>query len=117
LSQASRHFCSGYFGDRVSVFAQAGFDFNPPILHCCHSWGWQECSIRFSFFHWDEVSRTFFFYPGSSVVVILLIWASWVAWMIGTHHWVQLSVETGSSTFTAGLTSNNGLPDLSLPSS
>jgi hypothetical protein len=28
----SRPFCSGYFGDMVSLFAQTGLNHNPPIL-------------------------------------------------------------------------------------
>jgi hypothetical protein len=32
LSHTSRPFCSGYFGYRVSLFAQAGLDSNTPIL-------------------------------------------------------------------------------------
>jgi hypothetical protein len=32
-SRASIHFCSGYFGNRVLLFSQAGLDHDPPILH------------------------------------------------------------------------------------
>jgi hypothetical protein len=32
LSHASSPFCSSYFGDRVSLFAQVGLDSDPPIL-------------------------------------------------------------------------------------
>jgi hypothetical protein len=33
LNHASSPFCSGYFGDRVSLFAQAGLDLDPPVFH------------------------------------------------------------------------------------
>jgi hypothetical protein len=32
LSHAYSPFCSGYFGDRVLLFAQASLDCDPPIL-------------------------------------------------------------------------------------
>jgi hypothetical protein len=31
LSQISRSFCFGYFGDKVSLFAQARLDHNPKV--------------------------------------------------------------------------------------
>jgi hypothetical protein len=37
LSQASSPFCSGYFGDRVSLIAQSGLDHSLPIYASCHS--------------------------------------------------------------------------------
>jgi hypothetical protein len=33
LIHASNILCSGYFRDRVLLFAQAGLDCSPPILH------------------------------------------------------------------------------------
>jgi hypothetical protein len=32
LSHTPISLCSGYFGDRVSLFAQAALNLNPPIL-------------------------------------------------------------------------------------
>jgi hypothetical protein len=41
---------SGYFGDRVLVFAQAGLDCSPPALHFLPSPGWQAHATTPSFF-------------------------------------------------------------------
>jgi hypothetical protein len=41
LSRASNHFCSGYFGDRVLLFAQSDQDHDPCILSLPLSLGWQ----------------------------------------------------------------------------
>jgi hypothetical protein len=38
FGHASSPFCSGYFGDRVSLFAQTNLDLNLPIWHLPHSW-------------------------------------------------------------------------------
>jgi hypothetical protein len=50
LSHASSPFCSGYFGDRVSLFAQPSLDHNHPIMFA---------PLHLAFFHWDGVSNIF----------------------------------------------------------
>jgi hypothetical protein len=61
LSHSSSPFCSGYFGDRVLLFAQTGLDCDPPILGFPQLLEWQVHATTPSFFfHWDEVSQTFF---------------------------------------------------------
>jgi hypothetical protein len=60
-------FCSGYFGDRVYIFTQAGMDQDPPIL-CCFllQWGYRDASPQPAFFHWDGGLTIFSFLPGLS---------------------------------------------------
>jgi hypothetical protein len=44
LSHNSNPFCSGYFGDRVSLFAEIDLDYNPPILNfLLFSWDGRHC--------------------------------------------------------------------------
>jgi hypothetical protein len=38
LSYTSTPFCFGYFWDRVSLFAQASLDHEPPIYASCYHW-------------------------------------------------------------------------------
>jgi hypothetical protein len=52
-------FCSGYFWARVSLFAQACLDQDPPAL-CFPQWlVWQICATTPIFFCWDRISQTF----------------------------------------------------------
>jgi hypothetical protein len=59
LSHACSPCCSGYFGDRILLFAQAGLDHNPPILLFLPSLGWQLWTTMPFFFCWDGISQNF----------------------------------------------------------
>jgi hypothetical protein len=50
LSHTSSSFCSGYFGDRVLFFVQAGWDCDPPSSRFQLLLGWQVSAIIPSFF-------------------------------------------------------------------
>jgi hypothetical protein len=50
LSYAFSSFCCDYFGDRVSLFIQAGLYSNPPVLPFLSLLGWQASTTRPSFF-------------------------------------------------------------------
>jgi hypothetical protein len=72
-------FNSGYFGDRVLIYAQVGLDDNPPIYVFRSSWGDKYVSPQ-KFVRW--VLKTFCLgWPGT---LILLISVSHVVGMIGT---------------------------------
>jgi hypothetical protein len=52
-------FCSGYFGDRLSLFAQADLDCDPLILGFLLSLRWQAFNTIPSFFSLEIISQTF----------------------------------------------------------
>jgi hypothetical protein len=80
LNQASSLFCSGYFGDRVTLFAQACLDHHPPILCSLLSLVWQVQTTMLSFFllRWGLFQSFCLGWPGTAI----LISASHVAWHI-----------------------------------
>jgi hypothetical protein len=84
----SNPFGAGYFGDRVSLFAQSGLDHNPPILCVLE---WQMCHQAQWFFSVDMRSSTLFC-PDWPATMILLI-----SGMTDMCHLSQLLVETDSS--------------------
>jgi hypothetical protein len=60
LSHASSSFCSDYFGDRSSLFAQAGLDHDSPVfcfLLWWDDWHMPPCPV---FFQWHGVLQTLF---------------------------------------------------------
>jgi hypothetical protein len=57
-------FCSGYFGARVSLFAQASLDSDPPVLYFALSSGWQACTTTLSFFPFTWRGSHKLFSPG-----------------------------------------------------
>jgi hypothetical protein len=59
LSQASSPFCYDYFGDRVSLFVQAGLDSDHSILSFPSYWNDKYMSCYPAIFHWDSL-RNFF---------------------------------------------------------
>jgi hypothetical protein len=83
----SRHFetcpCSGYFWDRVWLFAQASLVHDPPIYvsHC--SWDNSALPLHPAI-GWNKVSR--FSCLGWPWTVILLIFTLWVARITGMRH-------------------------------
>jgi hypothetical protein len=87
LSHASSPFFL-YFGDRVSLFAQAGLHQNPPVLGILYYVGWYApaghrpsyCSRCLSNSWWTLCQV----WPGTE---ILLISASQVASISGMSHW------------------------------
>jgi hypothetical protein len=59
LSHTFSPFFCGCFGDRVSLFAQASLDSDPPILCFLMLLSWQAGIIHPAFFYSDRVSQTF----------------------------------------------------------
>jgi hypothetical protein len=76
LNHTSSPFFSGYFGDKVSLFAQAGLNHNSPIFKLPTITEWQACTTRPSFFCWDAN----FFVQGWPRAKILPILASHIVW-------------------------------------
>jgi hypothetical protein len=78
LSPACMPFCSGYFGDRVSLFAQASLD-HSPMLRFPLSLGWQTLAPMPNFFllRWGLANV---FCSGWSETMILPLLAFSVAW-------------------------------------
>jgi hypothetical protein len=114
LSHASSSFCSGYFGDRFSLFVLTSLDHNS-ILSFLLSLGWQLCTTTPSFFllRWGS-HKTFCW--GWTRTMMLLISAASVAWdgrqapLHSTISWDGMSCELG-------LDLSHHPLDLSLPSS
>jgi hypothetical protein len=80
LNHTSSPFCSGYFGARVLLFAQASLDYNPPILCFLLYLGWQVCATIISYWlRWR--SRELF-----ALNRDLPISASQIARIIGMSH-------------------------------
>jgi hypothetical protein len=50
LEPCLQPFCSGYFGDRVSLFCPASLDWEPPVLYFSPLLGWQAHATISSFF-------------------------------------------------------------------
>jgi hypothetical protein len=82
-------FCSGYFGNTVLFFSQAGLECYPSILHFRPLLEWQAHPI---FSVEMRVLRTFFC-PDLFGTKILLISISHVAEMTAVHHHTQLLVD------------------------
>jgi hypothetical protein len=80
LESYLQHFCSGYFGGRVSLFIQTSLDHDPPIWHFLQLLEWQVLIAIHSFFplRWDLIN--FFFCLGWSEIAIFLTSASHVSW-------------------------------------
>jgi hypothetical protein len=60
LSHASSPFCSGYFGNRVSLGAQAGLNLDLSTLSFLPQLEWRACTIMPSFFPLRWCLRNFF---------------------------------------------------------
>jgi hypothetical protein len=89
LSHSSKPFCSGSFEHSVSVFPQAGLDFNP-MLHFPPLLGWQKHTTPLSFYLLS------FCCTGLEPQFSNLITASPVSEMTSPCHNPQLLVEMGS---------------------
>jgi hypothetical protein len=59
LSHTSSLFCPGYFGTRISLFAQASLDQDPPVLAALHSWGDRRVPPCSAFFCWGRGLKNF----------------------------------------------------------
>jgi hypothetical protein len=87
---------SGYFWDRVSLFAWAGLDYNLPIYTSQSSWD-DRCSLPHQAFFVEKQT----FCLGWPWTTILLILASWVARIIGLSYCAHLKsvLDTASNNF------------------
>jgi hypothetical protein len=91
-SCTSSLFCSGYFRDRVSAFAQAALDHNTPILLMAGDDMHAPPHPAFSI----EMGSCKLFLP-RSICVGLKLWSSWSqVGMTDMHHRVQLLGEMRS---------------------
>jgi hypothetical protein len=98
LSQDPSPFYSGYFGDRVLLFAQAILDHDPRILSFLLLLEWQTDVTMPSFFPWDR-GLTNLFKLGSNPNPSDFCTAGWQAWQAHgrvPNYWLRWGVVSGT---------------------
>jgi hypothetical protein len=92
LSHTSGLFCSGYFGDRVSLLAQVSLDRDPPILCFLLLLGWQAQTTTPSFFLLRWGLAIFFAQVGlkpQSSWSQPPVQLEWQVWATGSQLWLR----------------------------
>jgi hypothetical protein len=107
LSNSASPFCSGYFGDRGSLFAQASLDGDPPSL------GFPSAGMigmHRHTQHFFSVESHKLFCPGWTETKAFLISASQEARITCVSHWLPVSTFQSKVTFSGVFSLIHRLP-------